>query len=262
MSFWKSSWKTWTRWLAVVTVFAIACGFLSNWQLNRRAEKLVVIERTLNNYAKASVSIDELLPSADTWNEELEWRAVTVSGVFLPEQSLLVRNRPNAGQPGFEQLVPFRAENGRTLIVSRGWIPTGNLQDSPDVNPLPSSRPRTIEVRLRPSENPSDKSAPTGQIPNIEVTRVIAQLPAADFYTKTYGRLIQDSTGEAQLVKHATPATSEGNNFSYAIQWIVFALMAFAALFWMIRLERDRYLGIVRTKVRKRKSDEEIEDAL
>ena len=262
MSFWKSSWKTWTRWLAVVTVFAIACGFLSNWQLNRRAEKLVVIERTLNNYAQPPVAIAALLPTTEAWNEELEWRAVTISGEFAPEQSLLVRNRPNAGQPGFEQLVPFKADSGETLLVSRGWIPTGNLQDSPDVNPLPSSRPRTIEVRLRPSERATDKGAPAGQVPNIEVPRVIAELPAGNYYTKVYGRLIQDPTGEAQLVRHSSPATSEGNNFSYAIQWIVFAVMAFAALFWMIRVERDRYLGRVRTKVRKRKSDEEIEDAL
>jgi cytochrome oxidase assembly protein ShyY1 len=59
-----------------------------------------------------------------------------------------------------------------------------------------------------------------------------------------------------------SPSTDEGNNFSYALQWILFGLMAFAALFWMIRQERDRALGRVRVRVRKRASDEEIEDSL
>ena len=243
-------------------VFAIACGFLSNWQFHRREEKLVRINRVLANFEKPAVPMADLLPSADSWNLDLEWRAVEIEGHYLSTQSLLVRNRPNQGSPGFEQLVPFQTEQGYVLFVSRGWLPTGNEQDSPDVNPLPDNSNRTIVVRLRPSEAPDSRTAPERQVPNIDVPRVARLLGIDHYYSRTYGRAYSDSTGQAQLRALESPATEEGNNFSYALQWIVFAVMAFVALGWMIRQERNAELGRVRTRIRKKPSDEEIEDSL
>jgi cytochrome oxidase assembly protein ShyY1 len=262
LSFLSTTWRRWIKWLAVVVVFAIACGFLSNWQFHRREEKLVRINRVLANFNTPAAPVDELLPRLNSWNPELEWRAVTLEGHFLPTKFLLVRNRPNQGSPGFEQVVPFEASSGRILLVSRGWLPTGNQQDAPDLNPLPDSTERTIVVRLRPSETHDSRTAPERQVPNIEVPRLAKLLGLGEHYAKTYGRLYSDSTNQAQLRPLESPPTDEGNNFSYALQWIVFAVMAFVALGWMIRQERDRALGRIRTRVRKRPSDEDIEDAL
>ncbi len=261
MSYLTENWRKWSKWLAVVVVFAIACGFLSNWQFHRREEKLVKINLVIKNFDTATVSVDSLLPELSSWNNGLEWRAVSLVGLYLPGKSLLVRNRPNQGSPGFEQLVPFLAEDGRILLVSRGWLPTGNEQDFPDANPLPSTSQRTIVVRLRPSEQHDGRTAPEREVPNIEVPRIAKVLGLSNVYLKTYGRVYSDSTGEAKLRDLEAPATEEGNNFSYALQWIVFAVMAFGALFWMIRQERDRSIGRVRTKVRKKPSDEDFEDA-
>jgi cytochrome oxidase assembly protein ShyY1 len=262
VSFLASTWRRWVKWLAVVVVFAIACGFLSNWQFHRREEKLVRINRVLANFDTPALPIDDLLPKLSSWQPELEWRAVTLEGHFLPTKFLLVRNRPNQGSPGFEQVVPFVTKTGQTLIVSRGWLPTGNEQDSPDLNPLPDSTDRTIVVRLRPSETPDSRTAPERQVPNIEVPRIAKLLGLSSIYAKTYGRQYSDSTNQAQLRALEAPPTDEGNNFSYALQWIVFAVMAFVALGWMIRQERDRSLGRVRTRSRKKPSDEDIEDAV
>lgn len=262
MSYFRDTWKTWSRWLVVVLVFAIGCGFLSNWQFNRRAEKVERINLVLANFDAETVPIDELLPTLTTWSSELEWRAVELTGKYLPEKSLLVRNRPNRGTPGFEQLVPFETTAGFVLLVARGWLPTGSEQDSPDVNPLPTTIERTIVVRLRPSEQPDSRSAPDGQTPNIDVPRVTKQLGLNAVYQGSYGRVYSDSSKDTNLLAMASPSTDEGNNFSYALQWILFALMAFAALFWMIRQERDRALGRVRTRTRKNPSDEDIEDSV
>lgn len=262
MNYFRDTWRNWIKWLAVVVVFAVACGFLSNWQFNRRAEKVERISRVLANFELAAVPIDKLLPTLESWSPELEWRAVEVSGHYLTAKSLLIRNRPNHGSPGFEQLVPFETSTGNVLLVARGWLPTGNEQDSPDINPLPTENDRTIVIRLRPSENPDSRTAPTGQAPNIEVSRIAKQLELEDAYLNTYGRAYDDSTGEGGLTPMEKPTTDEGNNFSYALQWILFGVMAFVALFWMIRQERDQALGRVRTKVRKKPSDEEVEDSL
>ncbi|MCX8529185.1 MAG: SURF1 family protein [Rhodoluna sp.] len=262
MSYLRDTWRNWVKWFAVVVVFAIACGFLSNWQFHRREEKLVKINLVIKNFDTPTVPVEVLLPQLSTWSGDLEWRAVSLEGHYLPTRSLLIRNRPNQGSPGFEQLVPFLTNRGRILLVSRGWLATGNEQDSPDVNPLPSIENREIVVRLRPSEQHDGRTAPERQVPNIEVPRIAKLLGLTNVYVKTYGRVYSDSSGEPKLRDLEAPATEEGNNFSYALQWIVFALMAFGALFWMIRQERDRSLGRVRVKVRKKPTDEDVEDSL
>ncbi len=52
------------------------------------------------------------------------------------------------------------------------------------------------------------------------------------------------------------PELSERNHLSYAIQWIIFALMAIAALVWFIRedlaMHRDPDAYIARKNSRKR----------
>ena len=261
MSYFRETWKTWIRWFAVVSVFAIACGFLSNWQFHRHEEKLTQINRVIHNFATPPVALESLLPKLGSWSPDLEWRAVELKGHYLPNLSLLARNRPNQGSPGFEQLVPFLTDRGQILILSRGWVPTGNQQDYPDSNPLPGTGERTVVARLRPSEPHDSRTAPEREVPNIEVPRISKLLGLRNVYQNAYGRVYSDSTNEVQLQALEAPATDEGNNFSYALQWILFALMAFGALFYLIRQERDRALGKVRTKVRKRPSDEEIEDA-
>jgi hypothetical protein len=60
----------------------------------------------------------------------------------------------------------------------------------------------------------------------------------------------------------------EGNHLSYAVQWILFALMGFYALFWAIRQEREyrrleRDPTYVPKSLRNRKvTDGDIEDRL
>ncbi len=261
MSYLAENWRKWSKWLAAVVVFAIACGFLSNWQFYRREEKLIQINRVIHNFDTPPVEVTALLPRLSSWNKDLEWRAVRLQGHYLPTKTLLVRNRPNQGSPGFEQLVPFETEGGRVLFVSRGWLPTGNEHDYPDLNPLPTVTERTIIVRLRPSEQHDPRTAPAHEVPNIEVVRIAKMLALPNSYSRVYGRVYSDSIAEAKLPALEAPATEEGNNFSYALQWIVFAVMAFVALIWMIRQERDRSVGKVRTKVRKNPSDEDYEDA-
>lgn len=257
MKFEATALKRWASWLVLVSIFAIACGFLSNWQFHRREEKLATIAQLNANYDAEPVAIGSLLSDRASWNDSIEWRPVTLTGRYLVEDALLVRNRPNNGAPGFEQLVPFES-SGLVLFVSRGWLPTGNLQDSPDENPLPSGDVKTIVVRLRASEPHLDREAPAGQTVDFEVERVAKQLGITNNYTRAYGRLKSEQPGENHLALPESPIREEGNNLSYAIQWIVFALMAFGALFWAVRQERNRKLGIVRVK--RKNVDEQFED--
>ncbi len=233
MSYFKKSYKRWLAWLLLASVFAVACGFLSDWQFHRRADRVAQISIVENNYNAPPVLAQKLFGATLPVSKML-WRPVVLYGRYLNDKVMLVRNRPQNGQPGFEQVIPFDSTIG-TFLVDRGWLPTGNLQDSPDKNPLPSQNAQKITVRLMQSETSLNRQAPKGQLAEINLANVslAAQVP---INLNWYGQLVTNNTTKLPL-QLSMPSTDEGNHLSYAIQWILFALMAFAFLVWAVRKE-------------------------
>lgn len=112
----------WTAYIAIAIIFAIACAFLSNWQFTRNAERSVQLTLIEANYDQNPVSLAELLAPGAVLDPGDEWRPVALTGRYLPDDQLLVRNRPHGGTAAFEVLVPFRLDDGRVLVVNRGWV--------------------------------------------------------------------------------------------------------------------------------------------
>jgi cytochrome oxidase assembly protein ShyY1 len=238
MKYLRSSWRRWLGWLVLASLFAVACVGLSEWQFNRRGEKLAAIAKIERNYNQEPANLELLAANPNTFSQTLEWRPVNMTGRYLVDQLTLVRNRPNDGQPGFLEIVPFKTDSGSVIVVERGWLPTGNKQDSPDVVPAPDARERTIVARLRLAEPKLDRGAPIGQIPSIYLPEMKKRSGEKVFYVKTYVRLVSETPGSAAYpTAMAMPELDEGNHLSYAFQWLAFALMAFGALTWAVRQE-------------------------
>jgi hypothetical protein len=233
MTYFRKSYKRWLAWLLLATIFAIACGFLSDWQFHRRAERVAQISIVQSNYNAKPVLAKTLFGSKLAKNSML-WRPVVLYGRFLNDKAMLVRNRPQNGQPGFEQVIPFDSTVG-TFLIDRGWLPTGNLQDAPDRNPLPGESSVRIVVRLMRSEPSLNRDAPAGQLAEIDLKNVAAKM-AVPINLDWYGQLVSNNTSKLPL-QLTEPSTDEGNHLSYAIQWIMFAIMAFGFLGWVIRKE-------------------------
>lgn len=260
--------KRWAGWFLLVVAFAAGTVWLSSWQFDRREERVDRIELIIQNYDQSPVTLAELAPLG-LLNPVDEWRPVSVSGRYLVEHATLVRNRPLNGQPGFLQLVPFQLSDGQILIVERGWLPTGSLQDSPDFIPLPNSEPKDLVVRMRLDESETTRTAPTGQIANLDIT-LMAPLLDSSPIDNFYGRLASEDPRSADYpTAMPKPQLDEGNHLSYALQWILFGVMAFFAFGWALRQElvarkraRDpNYVPTVkkRTKV---EQDADVEDAI
>lgn len=233
-----TGWRRWGAYVALVVVFAIACGFLSWWQWDRRDEAVAKIELVERNYDAEPVPIEELLPDANRWDADAEWHPVTLVGEYLPAEQLLVRNRVYAGKPGFEQLVPFRLTSGEIVVIDRGWLSVGYAQDLPDVVPAPPSGETTVVVRLRPSEpDLPGRTADAGQIPSVDVPTIIDGVGGVG-YTGTYGLIVSEQPGAEEMPAPAVrPDNDEGPHASYALQWIAFGILAFIGLVWAWRRE-------------------------
>lgn len=233
----------WTAYVAVAVVFAIACAFLSNWQFTRNAERSEQLALVEANYDAEPVPLSDLIAPGGSFAAGDEWRPVTLEGEYLADEQLLARNRPRGGTAAFEVLVPFRLTDGRVLLIDRGWVPPGEDQPDPDVIPAAPSGDVTVVVRMRPGEAlpTSGRSAPAGQVPMINLPLIAETLPAEigdALDTSAYGLMVsEDPAPTTRPNELSSPSEDPGPYLSYAIQWILFAVMGFIFIGYIIRTE-------------------------
>ncbi len=244
----------WAMYVGVAILFAVACAFLSNWQFSRNAERSEQLQLVADNYDAPAVALGDLLaPGADLTPSD-EWRPVRLEGQYLADEQLLVRNRAHGGSAAYEQLVPFRLTDGRVFLVDRGWLPPGNRQADPDEIPAPPSGDVVVEVRLRPGEAAptSGRTAEAGQVPTINLGLVAAQTGPLE--QGAYGLLMSETPAPASAPFPIDPPSNDpGPYLSYAIQWILFAIMGFAFITYVIVNER---------KLRREEADDDDESPL
>jgi cytochrome oxidase assembly protein ShyY1 len=253
--------RRWGGYLTLVIVFAIACGFLSWWQWSRRADAVAEIAKIDANYDASPVALDELVPALDADVDAAEWHPVLVSGEYLLDEQLLVRNRPRDSAAGFEVLVPLRLADGTVFVVDRGWVEAGSTPEAPEYVPTAPAGPVTLVVRLKPGEPEiPGRGAPAGQLATVRLPDV-ADLLDAPTYTGMYGLLVsEDPVAAERPLAAIRPVEDEGPHLSYALQWIAFGILAFVGLIWAVRRERKIAAGEI-IVVRKER-DAVIEDAL
>jgi cytochrome oxidase assembly protein ShyY1 len=266
--------RRWFGYLAAAIVFAIGCVLLSQWQFARRDAAVAEINRVETNFDATAQPITEVLPELSYWQDDLRWRPVTMTGTYLADEQLLVRNRPFNGQNGYEVLTPLLLTDGTIFIVDRGWLPFGADEARPDSVPAAPTGTVTVTARLKASE-PSlpGRSAPAGQVPTIKLDDIAALLDQPT-YTGAYGLVANETPSVADNPLPAVkPTPDEGPHLSYAIQWIAFALFGFFGLGYALRqeyrlvnaddpAERER-AAVRRAKASTRKkTDADIEDEL
>jgi cytochrome oxidase assembly protein ShyY1 len=259
--------RRWGGYIALVIVFSIACGFLSWWQWSRNAERIAENKLIAVNWEKPAVPLDGLVPSLGAWHHDLEWREVTLRGTYLDDEQLLVRNRVRNDNPGFEVLVPLKLADGRVFVVDRGWLPIPSTGALPRVPAAPAG---TVDVVVRLEQGEPDlpgRSSPHGQIASVDLP-AIAELVDAPTYTGAYGTMTsEDPASATRPLGEPRPTADPGPFLSYAIQWIIFAILAFVGLFWAYRREK-RLHGLTveqREAVRRserREKDADYEDAI
>lgn len=265
--------RRWAGYLAMTVVFALVCVGLGVWQLSRRAEAVAAIELVESNWDRSPVALSDGLPELDSFDQALTWLPVEVTGTYLHDEQLLVRNRPNAGQPGFEVLTPLRLEDGTIFVINRGWLPTGQRQDRPDSIPRAPDGEVTVVARLKAGEPAlPGRGAGEGEIATIELPQIQERL-GQSVYTGAFGLLASEDPAPAERPSATSrPQPDEGPHLSYAFQWFVFALLGFVGLGWAAREEyrsvnaddpQEQERARAREKKRRQKvSDADVEDEI
>lgn len=232
--------------LLVGVVIAVCVG-AGQWQLSRlaevRAENAVLAERM----AAPPVSLTDVLAFDRSELDALEYRRVTVTGVYLTQEEVLHRNRQYNNQSGFHILTPMQVNDTDTVLVRRGWVPA--MLDTP---PVTLAAPPTGTVTVTgvfelPVSPPrfGAKDPLNGTLQRVfhaDTARLDSQMSG-----NLFPLVIRVDTEPGPFSADALPVTlgrpllEERNHQSYAVQWHIFATLAAATYvaWWYTRLKRE-----------------------
>lgn len=250
---------------SVVFIFAALCyTLLAPWQFSRHHEREArnsAIEASSDAPARP---LSEALPPGTKPSQHTEWRRVTVTGEYLPENEMVARLRTVHGEPAFEVLTPLRTENDTTVLVDRGYLRPNNHSEVPDYREPPDGTV-TVTARIRANEpNPQDheihtppgkKSAPQTYAIN---SNIVGRHTGFDLRSGYLQLSADDQPGVLGALP--LPTLDSGPFFSYALQWLAFGTMAILGwLYFTIReLKPGGALTTERPDRTKRKSVAEI----
>ncbi|MGA8047453.1 MAG: SURF1 family protein [Dermatophilaceae bacterium] len=229
----------WLGGLLLATVFAAACFALGQWQWSRyeaKAERNATLDR---NYRAEPVAFDDVVDE-DGVRPGADWARVELRGTY-DDEHIYVRNRPNDGVFGYEVLGVLRDDDGRPVVVDRGWV--RNSPESaavlPEVAPPPQGEVSVLGW-VRPYERSLGRDLPAGQVASIawpDLEGVVGEdLPGA------YVRVQLETDAEGQEVDSGLralepPDRSLGPHQAYAIQWWLTMALGYAFVILGVRRE-------------------------
>ncbi|HEY5857619.1 MAG TPA: SURF1 family cytochrome oxidase biogenesis protein [Aldersonia sp.] len=232
---------SWVILVVLVGAFAYLCfTVLAPWQLGKNNST-----EHRNDLIAASVDADPV-PVADLLGPDgadpaHEWRRVTATGTYVPGSTVLVRLRSIEGAPSYEALAAFRLDDGRTVLIDRGYVGAVDGTKPPEITP-PPTEPVTVSARVRASEPTvpgKDSIVDDGyrQVYFVDSGQVGGVL-ALDL-VPGYLQLEAGVPGAFEPIP--LPQLDAGPYLSYGLQWLAFGIMAPLGLAYFVRAElRER----------------------
>ncbi|MDP9045312.1 MAG: SURF1 family protein [Pseudomonadota bacterium] len=221
--------------LAVTLVLAFAA--LGTWQLERRTWKLGLIARVEQRvHAPAAEA-----PNPEAWPrlaaENAEYRRLRVRGQFLDAGDTLVQAVSDLGA-GYWVLTPLRTDDGRLVLVNRGFVP-------PEARGAvaPVGGPVTVTGLLRLTEPRGGFLRTNDPVAGRWYSRDVAAIAAAHGLRDVAPYFIdaQQIDGAARPgtlpVPGLTVVAFHNNHLVYALTWYTLALMVACASWRLMREE-------------------------
>lgn len=227
------------RWLLVHTLVAGLVVLMVNlglWQLARLDEKRALNTAVAERSNADVVDLGSILPAGTRADTQLEWRRITAKGTWDAARAVTILNRSADGVAGTHSVVPLRLDDGRWLLVNRGFVPL--TVDTP----LPDGQV-TVAGYLRPAEERGtlgtvDSLDPsTTEFQRLDIAVIGARLtgdgvPMWLQLADQSPRPTQDWPATIPL-----PEPDEGPHLSYAFQWFFFSAVAVAG--WAVAMRRS-----------------------
>lgn len=222
--------------LVVVALFGVA-GF---WQLDRLAERREHNAFVRERRSQPVTPIGRLVSRPD----DAEQRRVRAIGRYDPGREVILIGRSGRGRPGNHVLTPLVINEGRAIVVDRGWVPV-EIDSPRDAHALPPDGVVDVTGILLPSEGSGPLAGSGGDdlsdaVARIDVARIARSLPYRTFphylvLQKQAPSQDEDLPGPVTL-----QAIGEGSHLIYAVQWFCFIPIALVGYGAILRREARR----------------------
>lgn len=220
----------------VVLAVVLVLGWLGAWQLDRHGAAQERVAGQEQRLEAAPVPIEDLLAGRSLDDElvGLEFRAVTATGTWRPDDEVLQRGRAHRGGAGYHVLTPLDLEQGGTVLVRRGSVPFDNDLRPPVADATPADGVVVVQGTLeasvpQPTGGIAQRDPDEGRLDvvfNADLERLGPQLvdDPASLLPMLLRLEVVTPSGPDDLPLPADPPSPDlGPHLNYAIQWFSFA---------------------------------------
>lgn len=225
------------KWLAfhlLVFVSIALMIWLALWQLRRLDERQAFNATVDARIDQPAVPLDELIATTDD-PRDLEWRQVTLSGVFQPRQ-IIWFNRSQEGIAG-DNVLAALDDPTAVVVVNRGFVPLGDSAAAPPAGDVEVLGRVRIPPGRQLGELTDANDGPVGEVRRVDLDQLDAQIDGdvAPFYVDLIGSI--PNVTDADPVPVPPPTLDEGPHLSYAVQWFIFATAVLVG--WVLAVRRS-----------------------
>ena len=236
------------RWMsrlgyAALTIAAVALFITAgNWQRDRMRGKQALRERFDAASAAQPVRLADLHAHGD-W-AALRFQPVVAAGEFDAPRQIFIDNRVQAGTAGYEVVAPLALDDGRRVLVDRGWVAQGRTRaELPEVPP-PAGR---VSVRGRiniPATGYFELSSepPRGALWQHLDPAKFARATGVDVLPIVIEQTAPAAPGDSLVRDRPAPDFGVDQHKIYMVQWYSFAALA-VAIWILLTLRPGRGAG-------------------
>lgn len=223
----------------IVSTALASVGFvaLAVWQVERLGWKRELIARVERQVQAEPVPPP---PQAAAPGKEDEYRRLRLRGQFGPGEVLVQATTVLGG--GHWVMAPLRLEDGRTVLVNRGFVPPERR--APEQHAAPAGPVEVVGLlRLtEPGGGPLRHNDPAqGRWYSRDVSGIAAQLGLAGPLAPFFVDEVADPAQPQRWPRPGLTVLNFANNHAvYAITWLALAAMSAAAAVYLVREERRR----------------------
>jgi len=204
---------------------------LGRWQWHRGEAKQAV----WGEYQRDAAA--EALGSRN-FDSVSRFRRISLAGEFELSHQFLLDNRSHNGQPGWEVLTPFVLDDGRRILVNRGWIPFSGYRNKIPYVMMAAGEHTSITGRIDELPSAGLASGHAAPFPAGDVWPKLTSFPTHEELEATSGKklarqilLLDPQVPNGYVREWSPPGMAPDRHYSYAIQWWGFAAVLLVLYF-------------------------------
>lgn len=210
--------------VAVLCAVLLLVG-LGTWQMQRLTWKGALVAELAARGSQPPIALPPVI--ADPM--ALEFTPVRLRGEFLHDRELYIGARVHRGAAGFDVVTPFALEDGRTVLVDRGWVPSARR--APETRTAGQIMGTvTVEGRVRMAGwKGSDMFRPANSPAEnywlwMDLPAMAAQIGVDGAITSLYIVAGRGDTPGGLPIGGLRPVEARNNHLGYALTWYALAL--------------------------------------